>query len=246
MKTIASCSFGKDSMAAIITHIEHSGKVDEAVYCKIMYDGKTSAELPEHEEWIYRTAIPKLEKEYGVKTVIVQADWSYKKQFYRKVEKGINKGRIYGFPFMLGNWCNSGLKVAPLNKYKNTFNEVKEIIGITIDEPNRMLKKRKNENVILPLVKHNITQLQSFEIAEKAGLLSPAYKNGTKRLGCWFCHNQRIGELRKLRKEYPMFWQELLKLDKDSPITFKVGITVAKLEERFAMEDRQISFWEAN
>ncbi|MCL1789894.1 MAG: DNA cytosine methyltransferase [Peptococcaceae bacterium] len=49
MKYIASCSFGKDSIAAIITRLEHGEPIDLALYCRIMFDDTISAELPAHE-----------------------------------------------------------------------------------------------------------------------------------------------------------------------------------------------------
>ena len=45
MNYVASCSFGKDSLAAIVA-VEWAGvHIDEAVYCRIMFDRETSAEL---------------------------------------------------------------------------------------------------------------------------------------------------------------------------------------------------------
>lgn len=267
---VASCSFGKDSIAAIITHLQHGGRVDVALYCRIMFDDMLSAEFPEHEEWIHEIAIPKLEKDWGVPTEVVQAEESYKARFYRVRKSKKNFGKIYGFPMLWGQWCtsdlkrnviekaqnniwgfpftvgwrcNSRLKIRPLNQAARKQGEVKEIIGIAADEPNRMKRKRKSSNVILPLVEHGIAQEQSFEIARSAGLLSPAYGGGITRLGCWFCHNQSIGELRRLRKNYSGLWDKLLELDKDSPQTFKPDWTVAELDRRFELEDRQMKLF---
>lgn len=100
-KFIANCSFGKDSLAAIITSEEHGVHIDQAIYCKIMFDDCISAELPEHEAFIYE-AIPKLEKDYGIKTTIVQPSKSYCDLFYQKFKSGKNVGRIYGFPARCG------------------------------------------------------------------------------------------------------------------------------------------------
>lgn len=58
------------------------------------------------------------------------------------------------------------------------------------------------------------------------------------RGGCWFCHNQGVGQLRLLRKNYPALWSLMLKWDKDSPVNFKPdGHTVHDYDERFALED---------
>lgn len=42
---------------------------------------------------------------------------SFTKQFYSIYENGKNKGRIYGFPMQRGAWCNSRLKLQPLNSH---------------------------------------------------------------------------------------------------------------------------------
>ncbi len=55
---IASCSFGKDSLATILLALEHGEPLDEAVYCEVMFDKRISGEVPEHRAFIYETAIP--------------------------------------------------------------------------------------------------------------------------------------------------------------------------------------------
>ena len=47
-KHVASCSFGKDSIATILLALEHGEPLDEAVYCEVMFDDATSGEVPEH------------------------------------------------------------------------------------------------------------------------------------------------------------------------------------------------------
>ena len=61
--------------------------------------------------------------------------------------------------------------------------------------------------------------------------------NGNKG-GCWFCHNQGVGQLRLLRKDYPDLCALMLKWDSDSPVSFKPdGHTVHDFDVRFALED---------
>lgn len=60
MKVYASISGGKDSLAALITHMERGGQCDGAIYCRIMFDDETSAEVPEHEEWAQTSALAKI------------------------------------------------------------------------------------------------------------------------------------------------------------------------------------------
>ena len=243
MKYIASCSFGKDSLAAILVCLEHGIKIDEILYCQIMFDENISAELPEHEEWIHGHAIPLLKEKYNLETTIVQAKRSYKEQFYMVKQKGDRKNDIYGFPFMKRPWCNSMIKVAPLNAARKKYGKHIQILVIAADECRRIANNTKEGN-FLPLVELGITEAGAFEICEKHNLLSPAYKGGVHRLGCWFCHNQKESELRKLRNEYPEYWQKLLELDLDTPeyATFKIDKTLHDYERLFQFEDRQITF----
>ena len=68
-------------------------------------------------------------------------------------------------------------------------------------------------------------------------MLAPTYTT-SMRDGCWFCHNQSVGQLRLLRKNYPDLWALLMKWDSDSPVTFKAdGHTVHDFDRRFQLED---------
>lgn len=72
-----------------------------------MFDDETSAEVPEHEEWLHSKCFPLLEREYGIKTQIVQGKYTYTDCFYKQYEKGGKVGKIWGFPFLRGAWCNT-------------------------------------------------------------------------------------------------------------------------------------------
>lgn len=242
MKYIASCSFGKDSLAAIIARMEHGEPIDRALYARIMFDDETSAELPEHEEFIYNKGIPFLEREYGIKTDIVQSNRTYCDCFYRLYHSGKKTGEVWGFPTLFVPWCNSQLKVNPVEKYHKRCGEYISIVGIASDEPKRIVRARK-KGQILPLVDYEITEAMAFDICCKAGVLSPAYDGQRRRLGCWFCHNQRKSELRRLHKEYPQLWGKLMRLDADSPFKFRPDATLHDIDDRFTWEDRQLRFW---
>ena len=75
---IASCSFGKDSIATILLALENNEPLDRVVFCEVMFDHSRniSGEIPEHIEWIYSTAIPKLET-MGVKVDVVKSERDY-------------------------------------------------------------------------------------------------------------------------------------------------------------------------
>lgn len=249
MKVIASWSGGKDSTAAIISYLAHGGHIDEAVYCRVMFNDTISAEHPEHENFIHRVAIPKLES-WGIPVRIVQAQNSYVEQFITVYRSGKHIGEIYGFPLRLGPWCNSKLKIRPLERYFRTVGEYRSIVGIAYDEGARAAKKTMAGKV-LPLVDYKILEADTFDICRAEGLLSPAYEF-TNRLGCWFCHNQRVGQLKRLYKYCPELWAQLEKLDGQSPCTFRPKHKLQYYSQRFAREVRReperdlIELWKAS
>lgn len=80
MKYIASCSFGKDSLATIILCKEYGEPLDRVVYSEVMYDENISGEHPMHRDFIYNTAIPLL-AEWGIPVDVVRSKETYKSIF---------------------------------------------------------------------------------------------------------------------------------------------------------------------
>jgi len=72
MENIASCSFGKDSMATIILALENKEPLDMVLYAEVMFDENTSGEIPEHAAFIYEKAIPKIES-WGIPVKVVRS-----------------------------------------------------------------------------------------------------------------------------------------------------------------------------
>lgn len=98
---IASCSFGKDSIATILLALEHNEPLDRVVFAEVMFDHQRgiSGEIPEHIEWIYSTAIPKLES-MGVKVDVVKSDRDYL-YFFANAVRGGGQGRVRYTAFRL-------------------------------------------------------------------------------------------------------------------------------------------------
>lgn len=111
-------------------------------------------------------------------------------------------------------------------------------IGIAADEPLRIAKHLPKKDKVLPLVQIGWDEELCGLEAKYMDMLSPTYTDGQMRDGCWFCHNQGVNQLRRLRKMYPDLWAKLMKLDLDSPVTFHAdGHTVHDFDRRFALED---------
>lgn len=94
---IASCSFGKDSIATILLALEHGEPLDRVVFSEVMFDHARdiSGEIPEHIGWIYDAAIPKLH-DMGVHVDVVRAERDYCYFFANAVGGGCMQGRFTG------------------------------------------------------------------------------------------------------------------------------------------------------
>ena len=93
-------------------------------------------------------------------------------------------------------------------------------------------------DMVMPLVQIGWDEDLCGLEATYMDMLAPTYTDCQLRDGCWFCHNQSVDAMRRLRRNYPDLWALLLKWDKDSPVTFKPdGHTVLDFDKRFYLED---------
>lgn len=236
---ILSLSYGKDSMACLGAIEKLGWPLDRIVTADVWATDTIPADLPPMVE--FKDKADRIIKErWGIEVEHVCAmnngkKTTYDKVFYRRrkfSKNGNDVHRMYGWPFQKGAWCNSRLKVGILDKIgKNCVH----YLGIAVDEPNRF--HSLSETKKSPFVEAGWDEAYCRRWCEENGLLSPIYTTET-RGGCWFCHNQGVAQLRRLRKNYPEYWALMLKWDADSPATFKAdGHTVHDYDARFAMED---------
>jgi hypothetical protein len=236
MKYIAFISWGKDSLAQIIEIKRLGLPLDEAVYVDIRYTTEIDGENPLMSKWI-PNAEKILHEQFGVKVKHLQAQYTFKEQFYATKKQGKYIGERYGFPHVIGAWCNSRLKMSVIQKYITSLNDdVTEYIGFAVDEMDRFIRLKRKETKKIKyrsvLVENGITEAQAFEICKRYNLLSPVYENAT-RGGCWFCAKQSMSDLYFLWKEYPSLFEELKRLEIDSRCTFKPNTTIPQIETRF-------------
>ena len=186
MKYIASCSFGKDSLGAILLALEHGEPLDEAVYCEVMFDKHISGEVPEHRDFIYTRGIPALEC-MGIKVTVLRGRKTYVDLFTGRITRGPKKGMLRSFPICGRCAVQRDCKLRPIQRYQKALPpDTIQYIGIAKDEQERLL-------------------------CQKAGLLSPVYAF-TDRGGCWFCPNAKRRELRHLYDHHPELWARMLEL----------------------------------
>ena len=148
-KHVASCSFGKDSIATILLALEHNEPLDEAVYCEVMFDDDTSGEVPEHQVFIYQVAIPALEK-LGVPVRVLRSEKTYTSVFMGKVTRGPKKGMIRSFPMCGKCYVQRDCKMHPIRQYQKTLpSNTVQYIGIAKDELRRLTRLGGNQVSLL-------------------------------------------------------------------------------------------------
>lgn len=172
-----SCSFGADSTATAILAIEKGEPLSALVYCEIMFDKERSAEVPEHRDFIYNTAIPYFENR-GVKTVVLRAEKTAREWMESRVTKGPRTGKKHGFPLSgKKGWCSikRDCKLPPLNKFRKEHPGAAYYEGICVDEQNRIKEEKLAKGCYL-LVKYGYTQEMARNLCKERGLLSPIYE----------------------------------------------------------------------
>lgn len=244
MKHIASCSFGKDSLAQIIVAVEHGEPIDGAVYCEVMYDNTISGEHPAHRDFVYEVAIPKLEKEYGIKTTILRSDITMKDTFYHVITRGPREGKLVGYPIPGRCAVNRDCKMRPIKAWKKSWTEpVTMYVGIAADEEKRL--ERMKAGTVSILAKYGITEAMAVDICKERGLYSPIYEF-SGRNGCWFCPNARKDELLDIYRNHKDLWDDLLSLQDTPNLAYPYwarGKTLHDIQAWLDAEPEQLSLF---
>lgn len=242
MKHIASCSFGKDSLATVLLALEHGEPLDEVLYCEVMFDEHTSGEVPEHRDFIHERAIPALTAA-GVKVTAIQSPKTFVGLFNKRIASGPNLGKIWAWPLCGRCYVQRDCKTRPLQAYKKGLGEIKQYIGIANDEDTR-IARLDGKNLVSLLAKYKIDEAEAREICARHGLLSPIY-TFAPRNGCFFCPNAKRPELRHLYDHHPELWQRLLTLQSlPDKVTekFDRDQRFDEIDEEFHFDDAQITF----
>lgn len=239
MRYLASCSFGKDSLAAILLAKKHGEPLDEAVYCEVMFDKTISGEVPEHRDFIYTKGIPALER-MRIKVTVLRGKKTYVDLFTGRITRGPKKGMLRSFPVCGKCYVQRDCKLRPILRYQKTLPpDTVQYIGIAKDEQERLLRLEGRQVSLLE--KYNCTEQDAKELCRQAGLLSPIYQF-TNRGGCWFCPNAKRKELRHLYDHHPELWARMLELQAlPGKVTEKFNRTqrFSDIDAMFREEDQE-------
>lgn len=240
MKYIASCSFGKDSLAMVLMLIEKKMPLDEVVF----YD--TGMEF----QAIYnvRDKLRLVLEDHGIKYTELRPENPFVYDMCERPVDGWKKGFHYGY-----GWCGgcsrwgTTKKIVAIDKYAEE-NEATVYVAIAYDEQYRLDKEIK------PYKKHPLVDWQMTE----RDCLEYCYANGfdwnengvdlysiLDRVSCWCCCNKNRKELKNIYLHLPEYWERLKELQSklDRPMkqykSEKYGEygNVFEMERVFALEE---------
>lgn len=244
---IASCSGGKDSVVTLLLAQEHGEPLDEVVYCEVMFDQDTSAEVPEHRAFIYRKIKPFVENVLGVPFTILQSTKTYTDVFRHTITRGPNFGKTHGF--VIPGMCavNRDCKIPPIRAYwRGVGGDVVQYVGIAADETER-LERMRGTNQISLLKKYDITEADAVGICVKAGLYSPIYEFSARN-GCWFCPNCNDREWSHIIFNHPQLFDRLVDMERNTPNIYRTCLTrtetPTQLRQRIQRQGFQRSIFE--
>lgn len=224
VKYIASCSFGKDSLAMVLKLIEKDYPLDEVIF----FD--TGMEF----QAIYNN-VEKLSKiliDKKIKFSILKDKYSFEfNAFQREVHKkdGTTK---YGYDWCGGmrRWGTAG-KLSAINRhYKENYGDevVVEYVGIAVDERDRVEKYRlqRTKSVKLyPLVEWGMTENDCLNYCYKQGWNWK--ENGIDlyqildRVSCWCCVNKNQKEIKNIMMYLPEYWEGIKVYERRCGVPYK-------------------------
>lgn len=236
MKYIASCSFGKDSLAMLLLLIERKYPLNEVVF----YD--TGKEF----QAIYdtRDMVLPLLKSLGIKYTELTPEMSFDfKMFDKPVKKrGTDIIHKHGY-----SWCGGTCRWGTTDKLKaleKHANGNVEYAGLAHDEPKRLEKERKG-NKRFPLAEWEMSEMDCLEYCYSKGFFwierNVRLYDILDRVSCWCCRNKNLKELKNIFIHLPEYWEKLKMVQTRLKEPMKgQGKSVFELETRFGHEIESI------
>lgn len=223
----------------------------EDVHSAVFFD--TGWEFPAMHEHVV-----KVEEFTGLEIVKLKPSkpfsyWMFEREVIAR--KGENKGKVHrignGWPSPMRRWCTRQ-KVAAIDAYIKGIEDVVSCIGYAADEAHRTEAKQINNKIEdgaefrFPLIEWDVDEPAALKYCYERGFDWGGLYDHFRRVSCFCCPLQRLGELRTLRRHFPSEWATMLEWDAAISENsghnrgFKMYDTVHDLEARFAEEDRQI------
>lgn len=246
---VVSFSGGKDSTAMLLRLLEEKYWVDDIVF----FD--TGWEFPQ-----IHKHIAKVQEYIGREITILHPEKSFEYWMFRReivARKGPHKGKVHrignGWPSPTRRWCTRQ-KVDGINKYTKVKygKDFAQYIGFAADEIKRTGcgnacsgENKGGSYRLYPLIfDWDMDENDCLKFCYERGFDWDGLYKHFRRVSCFCCPLQRLGELRILRRKFPGLWAKMLRWDDAIPghnRGFYGYKTVHDLDKRFAEEDRWLT-----
>ena len=214
MRSVASVSFGKDSLAMLLLLLERKTRLDEVIF----YNSGMEFEAIYH----IRDRIKPVLEQRGIRFTEVKPDASF---LYHMLEEPINSKK-YGFHLGYG-WCGgpcrwgTNLKTTALDGL--ALDAGGHYVGIAADETARLEKLKSPK--CSPLANEGMTEADCLAYCYERGFFWE--ENGIRlydildRVSCWCCKNKNRKELKAIYQYLPQYWERLKELQAQIPMPMK-------------------------
>jgi len=199
------------------------------------------------------THLDLLERRTGVKIWRLQSKFPFDYWMTARpivCRKGEHKGKVVrignGWPSPSRRWCTRG-KADTLNEFIRPIPDAVQCVGYAADETHRQCSDAGKTSFRFPLQEWGVTEADALAYCYRHGYDWGGLYEHFRRVSCFCCPLQRIGDLRTLRRHFPELWQRMLDMEDAMPPGTNRGFikykTVYDLDSRFAEEERQYSLF---
>jgi 3'-phosphoadenosine 5'-phosphosulfate sulfotransferase (PAPS reductase)/FAD synthetase len=233
-KTIISLSGGKDSTAMLHLFLESGEPIADVVF----FD--TGWEFPQMYDHL-----EEIERKTGITITRLKPEKPFSYWLLDRpviARKGPMKGQVHrlghGWPSPTRRWCTR-IKVNAIEKYISKYENPVVCIGYAYEEMHR-IKFNSKYPKRYPLIEQQITEEGALEYCQNLGYRWGGVYDHFKRMSCYCCPLQRIGELKELRRYFPELWAQMMEWDSQiGPHNrgFMGYQTVHDLDQRFEREE---------
>lgn len=224
VKYIASCSFGKDSLAMVLLLLEKKYPLDEVIF----FD--TGMEF--HAIYNNRDKLSDILFRNNIKFSVLNDKHSFEyNAFQREVHK--KDGTItYGYDWCGGSrrWGTAG-KLSTINRhYKESYGDevIVEYVGVAADERERIERyrlKRTKSVKIYPLIEWGMTEQDCLNYCYEHGW---NWKENDidlyeilDRVSCWCCANKNQKEIENIIMYLPEYWRRINEYEQRCGVFYK-------------------------
>ena len=199
---IASCSFGKDSLAMVLRLIEENKPLDEIIFYDTGMEFEAVYKVKEKAKVLFEKS--------GVKFTELKPERPF---LYDAIEKPIKNRFGYGWCGGCARW-GTAYKTLILDNYKSKYDNRVEYVGIAFDEMHR------KKGLVYPLIEWQMTEADCLKYCRDKGFSwfekTPRTESGyidlytiLDRVSCWCCANKNAWELWNMWYYLPNYWEGL-------------------------------------